>query len=73
MSSDTQSPIPAEFGANEWLVEEMYDQYVKDPASVDPAWATFFKANGAPNGTNGTSPAVNGSAPAAPAPAPRRR
>ena len=69
VSSDTQSPIPAEFGANEWLVEEMYDQYVKDPASVDPAWAAFFKANGAPHGTNGTTPAANGSAPASPAPA----
>ncbi len=76
MSSDTQSPIPAEFGANEWLVEEMYDQYVKDPTSVDPAWAAFFTTNGAPHGANGSGSAPsNGAAPAAsavvePAPAP---
>ena len=27
-----------EFGANEWLVEEMYEQYKKDPGSVDASW-----------------------------------
>ena len=45
-SSGNQSPEQpsADFGANEWLVEEMYDQYQKDPGSVDPTWATYFKA-----------------------------
>ncbi|MET0726116.1 MAG: multifunctional oxoglutarate decarboxylase/oxoglutarate dehydrogenase thiamine pyrophosphate-binding subunit/dihydrolipoyllysine-residue succinyltransferase subunit [Leifsonia sp.] len=28
----------AEFGANEWLVDEMYEQYVADKNAVDPAW-----------------------------------
>ncbi|MEN9747931.1 MAG: hypothetical protein RLZZ603_623, partial [Actinomycetota bacterium] len=27
-----------EFGANEWLVEEMYESYKKDPNSVDASW-----------------------------------
>lgn len=27
-----------DFGANEWLVAEMYDQFVKDRASVDESW-----------------------------------
>ncbi|MBB4139700.1 multifunctional oxoglutarate decarboxylase/oxoglutarate dehydrogenase thiamine pyrophosphate-binding subunit/dihydrolipoyllysine-residue succinyltransferase subunit [Microbacterium invictum] len=27
-----------DFGANEWLVAEMYDQYTKDKNSVDQAW-----------------------------------
>jgi 2-oxoglutarate decarboxylase len=27
-----------EFGANEWLVEELYDQYRTDPKSVDESW-----------------------------------
>ncbi|WP_221176902.1 multifunctional oxoglutarate decarboxylase/oxoglutarate dehydrogenase thiamine pyrophosphate-binding subunit/dihydrolipoyllysine-residue succinyltransferase subunit [Nocardioides pocheonensis] len=31
------------FGANEWLVDEMYEQYQKDPNNVDPAWWDFFK------------------------------
>lgn len=33
------------FGANEWLVEEMYEKYIADPASVDPQWIEFFAAN----------------------------
>ena len=32
-----------DFGANNWLIEEMRDQYQSDPNSVDPAWATFFR------------------------------
>jgi 2-oxoglutarate dehydrogenase E1 component len=32
----------AEFGANEWLVDELYQQYQADPASVDRAWWNFF-------------------------------
>jgi len=31
------------FGANEWLVDEMYQQYQQDPNSVDEAWGEFFK------------------------------
>ena len=30
------------FGTNEWLVEEMYQQYLADPSSVDQAWHEFF-------------------------------
>ncbi|MCK9795769.1 multifunctional oxoglutarate decarboxylase/oxoglutarate dehydrogenase thiamine pyrophosphate-binding subunit/dihydrolipoyllysine-residue succinyltransferase subunit [Isoptericola sp. 4D.3] len=30
------------FGANEWLVDELYEQYLKDKSSVDPAWWDFF-------------------------------
>ncbi|MFW3171098.1 multifunctional oxoglutarate decarboxylase/oxoglutarate dehydrogenase thiamine pyrophosphate-binding subunit/dihydrolipoyllysine-residue succinyltransferase subunit [Geodermatophilus sp. CPCC 206100] len=32
----------AGFGTNEWLVEEMYQQFLADPASVDQAWHEFF-------------------------------
>jgi 2-oxoglutarate dehydrogenase E1 component len=32
-----------DFGANEWLVDELYEQYVADRASVDPAWWDFFE------------------------------
>ncbi|RYV50160.1 multifunctional oxoglutarate decarboxylase/oxoglutarate dehydrogenase thiamine pyrophosphate-binding subunit/dihydrolipoyllysine-residue succinyltransferase subunit [Pengzhenrongella frigida] len=35
--------IRAEFGANEWLVDELYEQYIKDKNSVDPAWWEFFQ------------------------------
>ena len=30
------------FGPNEWLVQEMYERYQSDPASVDKAWWDFF-------------------------------
>ena len=40
-----------DFGANDWLVDEMYEQYLQDPNSVDPAWIEYFKNNkpGTPN------------------------
>lgn len=30
------------FGANDWLVDELYQQYLEDKQSVDPAWWEFF-------------------------------
>jgi 2-oxoglutarate dehydrogenase E1 component len=39
--SDT-NPLAA-FGANEWLVDEMYEKYRQDPKSVDPAWSAYFE------------------------------
>ncbi|HJQ06806.1 MAG TPA: multifunctional oxoglutarate decarboxylase/oxoglutarate dehydrogenase thiamine pyrophosphate-binding subunit/dihydrolipoyllysine-residue succinyltransferase subunit, partial [Nocardioides sp.] len=67
-SSDQQSttsngagaPSGIDFGANEWLVEEMKSRFDADPSSVDPAWAAYFK------GGNGTPAA------AAPAAAPAK-
>lgn len=82
-SPGSQSETPSsDFGANEWLVEEMYDQYQRDPGSVDPTWAKYFQANGATGAstTNGTtrtgsngSPAKTAEKPAtkAEAPAPK--
>uniref|UniRef100_UPI002811991D multifunctional oxoglutarate decarboxylase/oxoglutarate dehydrogenase thiamine pyrophosphate-binding subunit/dihydrolipoyllysine-residue succinyltransferase subunit n=1 Tax=Streptomyces alfalfae TaxID=1642299 RepID=UPI002811991D len=38
-----QGPCPAAaFGPNEWLVDEIYQQYLQDPNSVDRAWWDFF-------------------------------
>ncbi|HEY0871445.1 MAG TPA: multifunctional oxoglutarate decarboxylase/oxoglutarate dehydrogenase thiamine pyrophosphate-binding subunit/dihydrolipoyllysine-residue succinyltransferase subunit, partial [Acidothermaceae bacterium] len=65
MSFTSAHPF-AGFGANEWLVDEMYQQYLKDPASVDKAWWDFF-ADYSPS----DAPAEPAPAPAAnPAPAP---
>ncbi|MBL8628979.1 MAG: 2-oxoglutarate dehydrogenase E1 component [Rhodospirillaceae bacterium] len=30
-------------GANAVFLSELYDQYLKNPGSVDPSWATFFR------------------------------
>ncbi|MFI0190827.1 multifunctional oxoglutarate decarboxylase/oxoglutarate dehydrogenase thiamine pyrophosphate-binding subunit/dihydrolipoyllysine-residue succinyltransferase subunit [Streptomyces sp. NPDC017082] len=69
----------AAFGANEWLVDEIYQQYLQDPNSVDRAWWDFFAdykpgapATPAPAGTAATGAAETTSrtaAQAAPAPA----
>ena len=45
----------ADFGANEWLVEELYQRYLADPGSVDRAWWSFF-ADYSPALSNGTGP-----------------
>ncbi|NUO43858.1 MAG: hypothetical protein HOV82_17695 [Streptomyces sp.] len=42
-AGDQQAKNPVQaFGANEWLVEEIYQQYLQDPESVDRAWWDFF-------------------------------
>ncbi len=51
-NGSVNSPLAKEFGANEWLVDEMYEQYLQNPDSVDKAWWNFFA--GAPKG--GTPP-----------------
>ncbi len=38
--SDTQSQS---FGANSWLVEEMYERFCADPDSVGESWKEFFQ------------------------------
>jgi 2-oxoglutarate decarboxylase len=39
--SAAHEPAP-DFGPNEWLVDELYQRYQADPASVDRAWWNFF-------------------------------
>src|SRR4051812_49900981 len=38
----SSSSPTAQFGPNEWLVDEMYQRYLADPDSVDAAWHDFF-------------------------------
>jgi 2-oxoglutarate decarboxylase len=45
---------PQQFGPNQWLVDELYQQYLSDPDSVDPAWHGFFE-DYRPEATGGTS------------------
>ena len=41
-SGGTPRVSPPQFGANTWVVEEMYRSYVADPDSVSPSWREFF-------------------------------
>ncbi|MEH3033802.1 MAG: multifunctional oxoglutarate decarboxylase/oxoglutarate dehydrogenase thiamine pyrophosphate-binding subunit/dihydrolipoyllysine-residue succinyltransferase subunit [Aeromicrobium erythreum] len=77
VAESSHEPSTPDFGTNQWLVEEMYDRYRSDPASVDSTWVEFFQKNGDPNGgssngtaaSNGTSSngaSSNGTSPAAP-------
>lgn len=66
-SSNTSSTAPSDdLGANEWLVEEMREQYAKDPSSVTPEWATYFGSSTSPAPTAPVA-APTPAAPAAPA------
>ncbi len=50
-TTDQTTPDTAtatDFGANQWLVEDMFELYQRDPASVDPAWHDFFADYGGP-------------------------
>ncbi|MEN9715200.1 MAG: hypothetical protein RJA35_667 [Actinomycetota bacterium] len=58
-----------EFGANEWLVEEMYEQYKKDPNSIDAAWVETVKRYEQYVLAKGGATAPAAEAPVAPAPA----
>ncbi len=66
----TQPGHTTDFGANEWLVYEMHQQFLKDPSSVREEWRDFLSdyAPDAP-GSNGKTATNGTSAPASPAPA----
>ena len=55
------SAVDEDFGANDWLLEEMYEQYTADPSSVDEAWVAYFSTHGSPGGKQG-EPGTNGGA-----------
>ncbi|MFM9692392.1 multifunctional oxoglutarate decarboxylase/oxoglutarate dehydrogenase thiamine pyrophosphate-binding subunit/dihydrolipoyllysine-residue succinyltransferase subunit [Streptomyces europaeiscabiei] len=54
----------AAFGPNEWLVDEIYQQYLQDPNSVDRAWWDFF-ADYKPGAAAASAPASTAAAGAA--------
>ncbi len=72
----TSGDLSATFGANDWLVDELYESYLKDRDSVDRAWWDIFAArrgdgNGAaPAPQPPATPSASAPAPAPPTPAP---
>ncbi|MBK8436844.1 MAG: multifunctional oxoglutarate decarboxylase/oxoglutarate dehydrogenase thiamine pyrophosphate-binding subunit/dihydrolipoyllysine-residue succinyltransferase subunit [Austwickia sp.] len=70
VASESSSNDPlAEFGANQWLVDELFEKYQEDKHSVDEAWWPFFAGytgDGAKApAAQGTTAAPRTSAPAA--------
>jgi 2-oxoglutarate decarboxylase len=72
VSSETPVPIAGSgFGPNEWIVDEIYEQFKKDKSSVDPAWWEFF--NDYTPGEKISRPTPVNSAPSAPVQAPEKK
>ncbi|MBG6216663.1 2-oxoglutarate dehydrogenase E1 component [Arthrobacter sp. CAN_A6] len=77
MPDQTSHRLPEEFGGNEWLVDELYEQFQKDRHSVDKKWWNLFDSFGSesrPAETGGPAAPQNGTpqaeAPATPPQAP---
>ena len=48
-----------DFGANDWLIDDMRERYAADPDSVDDVWRRFFEtADGAPAAAQDARPAA---------------
>jgi multifunctional 2-oxoglutarate metabolism enzyme len=62
-ATKTDSTKTGDFGANDWLVEEMFEQYRRNPDSVSPSWQEFFADYGGRG--NGRAPVTSGEAEAA--------
>ncbi len=64
-SLEVGEPVPGgAFGPNAWLVDDMYDQFRRDPQSVSESWREFF-ADYVPGGRGGLADAGNGAGSAA--------
>lgn len=76
MSQKAEPDSASQFGANQWLVDELYERYLTDKEAVDPAWWEFFEDyrpgsddGGRENGPTTTrTPAPTAAAPDAAAP-----
>ena len=68
MATDSHEPRIAGFGPNEWLVDEIYEQYLADRTSVDPAWWEFFEGYAPPDYSPHAAAASAAAAALAPAP-----
>ena len=60
--------LPEEFGGNEWLVDEIYEQYLQDKNSVDKKWWSIFEAANGAGSLNDTAAPAPAQAPSRPAP-----
>src|SRR5215475_8437971 len=58
-----------DFGANEWLVDEMYQRYLADPSSVAMEWWNFFADYQPPGSSAQTAATARQQARPAPGPA----
>ena len=58
MSENDTIKESVEFGANEWLVDELWALFQKDPELVDKAWWPLFETRAAEGGAPSETPAT---------------
>ena len=47
------------FGLSTWLADELYQEYKKDPQSVDKEWRELFDKHGAPSDVAAATDSAN--------------
>jgi len=67
-TGSSEGPTPDGFGANEWLVDEMREQFDRDPQSVSAEWRAYFGHTSSTNGASTTAPQATQTKEPAPAP-----
>ncbi len=64
MPNQPEHHVPEEFAGNEWLVEELFEQYQQDKDSVEKKWWPIFEKMQAAVGSTPQSPQESPSRPA---------
>ena len=59
MSGSDNNNSDSDFGANQWLVEEMYSQWLANPDSVDQSWQPILERHHLTQHADGTTAAVS--------------
>nr|BFF13571.1 hypothetical protein GCM10025699_48740 [Microbacterium flavescens] len=70
VTGTTDDGSAAEFGANEWLVDELYEQWVVDRNSVDESWWPILESYTPSEGQTPSAPSVPAGSDPEPAAAP---
>ncbi|MGC8464848.1 MAG: multifunctional oxoglutarate decarboxylase/oxoglutarate dehydrogenase thiamine pyrophosphate-binding subunit/dihydrolipoyllysine-residue succinyltransferase subunit [Acidimicrobiales bacterium] len=61
--SDTKASAANSFGPNDWLVEEMYEQFLRSPNSVGESWRRYFQSIRSDIPHGGSMPGLEPSSP----------
>jgi len=59
LSGSDNNNSDSDFGANQWLVEEMYSQWLANPDSVDQSWQPILERHHLTQHADGTTAAVS--------------
>lgn len=63
-TTEPTNDLDNQFGANEWLIEEQYASWKKDPQSVEQSWRDFFENRYQPESSSSQAAAKPAATPA---------